>query len=64
MGIEHRQERAPDVHDATDSRPDAGNPGSRQRRQDFSHNPCRGAANQGPDAEYDGVQNRVVSHLY
>ena len=62
--IQDGQERAANVDNAGDGCPHPRNAGGGKRRQNLPHNPCRSAANQVADAEYDGVQNRSISHLY
>ena len=64
MTIEHGQQGATDVHQPFDRLGHPWNPGSRQARQDLTHDPCRGRANKRTDAKNDGVQRGGVSHLY
>ena len=64
MAIEHGQQGPADVHQPFDRLGHPGNPGSREARQDLTHDPCRGRANKRTDAKNDGVERRGVSHLY
>ena len=64
MGVEHREERSPDIHETIDGIADTGNPRRLERGEDLSHNPCRGGTDQVADAENDGVQRLGIRHLY
>ena len=64
VAVENGKEGAPDVDQPFDGLRDTRNSGSGQARQDLTHDPCRGSANQRTDAKNDGVQRWGVSHLY
>jgi hypothetical protein len=53
--IQYGEEGSPDVDQAFDRLGHARNPGSREARQDLTHDPCRGRANQRTDSKNDGV---------
>ena len=53
--VENGEEGAPDVDQPFDGLRDTRDSGSGQARQDLTHDPCRGSANQRTDAKNDGV---------
>lgn len=62
--IEHGQEAATNVYQPFDRVWDTRNAGSRQAREDLTHDPCRGRADNLTDSKDDGVERGRVSHLY
>ncbi len=64
VAIEHGEQGAPHVDQPFDRLGNPGDAGSRQARQDLTHDPCRGRANKRTDAKNDGVERGRVSHLY
>ena len=53
--IQDGEEGSSNVDQAFDRLGHARNPGSREARQDLTHDPCRGRANKRTDAKNDGV---------
>lgn len=64
VSIEHREEAAANIYQPLDRTRHAWNSGSRQAREDLTHDPCRGRADNLTDAKDDGVKRGRVSHLY
>jgi hypothetical protein len=64
MSIQNGKEAATDVHQPFDRVRHARNSGSREAREDLTHDPCRGRADNLTDSKYDGVERGRVSHLY
>jgi hypothetical protein len=64
MSIQDREEAATDVHQPFDRVRHTRNSGSRKAREDLTHDPCRGRADNLTDSKYDGVERGRVSHLY
>jgi hypothetical protein len=55
VAVENGEEGAPDVDEPFDRLADTRDPGGREARQDLTHDPCRGSANQRTDPKDDGV---------
>jgi hypothetical protein len=62
--IEYGKQAAPDVHQPFDRVRHTRNSGSREAREDLTHDPCRGRADNLTDSKNDGVERGRVSHLY
>ena len=64
VAIEYGQQAAPDVYQPFNRIRNTRYTGGRKAREDLTHDPCRGRANNLTDAKYDGVERGGVSHLY
>jgi hypothetical protein len=64
MPVEHREQTASNIYQPFDGVRHTGDPGSRQAREDLTHDPCRGRADNLTDSKDDGVKRGRVSHLY
>ncbi len=53
--IQYGEEGSPDVDQAFHRLSHTRDPGDREARQDLTHDPCRGRANQRTDSKDDGV---------
>ncbi len=62
--VDHGEQAAADVHQPFDRVRHARDPGSRQAREDLTHDPCRGRADNLTDSKDYGVKRGRVSHLY
>jgi hypothetical protein len=62
--IEYGKEAAPNVYQPFDRVRHTRNSGSRKAREDLTHDPCRGRADNLTDSKNDGVERGRVSHLY
>jgi hypothetical protein len=64
VSVEHSQQAASNVDQPFDRVRYSGNSGSRKAREDLTHDPCRGRADNLTNAKDDGVKRGGVSHLY
>ena len=62
--VEYGKQAAPDVDQPFDRVRHTRDPGSRKAREDLTHDPCRGRADNLTDSKNDGVERGGVSHLY
>jgi hypothetical protein len=62
--VEYGEQAAPDVHQSFNRIRHTGNAGGRQARENLTHDPCRGRADNLTDSKDDGVERGRVSHLY
>jgi hypothetical protein len=62
--VENGEQAAPDVYQPFDGIRNTRNSGSRKAREDLTHDPCRGRADNLTDSKDDGVERGGVSHLY
>ena len=62
--IEYGQQAAPDIHQPFNRIRHTRYAGGRKAREDLTHDPCRGRADNLTDAKNDGVERGGVSHLY
>jgi hypothetical protein len=64
VAIEYGQQAAPDVHQPFNRIRNTRYTGSRKAREDLTHDPCRGRADNLTDPKDDGVERGGVSHVY
>jgi hypothetical protein len=62
--VEDCEEAPANVYQPFDRIRNTRNPGGREAREDLTHDPCRGRADNLTDSKDDGVERGRVSHLY